>query len=90
MAAEYSRELGVKTFAGSQRLAELGFKQGGLAGYGLRRLMISADGQQKRLLARHEVKSLRTDRVLLVPGSTEEVECVREMYLTCSPVSAQS
>lgn len=80
MAAEYSRELGTKTFAGAQRLAELGFKQGGKPGYGLRRLMISADGQQKRLLARREVKSLRTDRVVLVPGSTEEVERVREMY----------
>ena len=37
MAGEYSRELSVKVFAGQCRLIELGFRQGGPAGYGLRR-----------------------------------------------------
>ena len=37
MAGEYSRELSVKVFAGQCRLVELGFRQGGAAGYGLRR-----------------------------------------------------
>jgi DNA invertase Pin-like site-specific DNA recombinase len=32
MAAEYSRELSVKVFAGQARLTELGFRQGGMAG----------------------------------------------------------
>ena len=32
MAGEYSRELGVKVIAGQKRLAELGFKQGGIPG----------------------------------------------------------
>ena len=36
MASEYSRELGVLVLAGQRRLAELGFKQGGMPGYGLR------------------------------------------------------
>lgn len=36
MAGEYSRELSVKVFAGQCRLVELGFHQGGQAGYGLR------------------------------------------------------
>ena len=35
MAAEYSRELSVKVFSGQCRLIELGFRQGGPAGYGL-------------------------------------------------------
>src|SRR5271154_5059388 len=43
MAGEYSRELGVRVLAGQKRLAHLGFKQGGRAGYGLRRLLISSD-----------------------------------------------
>src|SRR5438105_12500783 len=34
MAGEYSRELGVKVLAGQKRLALLGFKQGGMPGYG--------------------------------------------------------
>jgi DNA invertase Pin-like site-specific DNA recombinase len=40
MAGEYSRELSVKVFAGQCRLINLGFRQGGMAGYGLRRLLI--------------------------------------------------
>jgi DNA invertase Pin-like site-specific DNA recombinase len=41
MAGEYSRELGVKVLAGQKRLARLGFKQGGVPGYGLRRMLVS-------------------------------------------------
>src|SRR6266403_295538 len=41
MAGEYSRELGVKVLAGQKRLALLGFKQGGMPGYGLRRMLVS-------------------------------------------------
>jgi len=80
MAAEYSRELGVKVYAGQKRLAELGFKQGGCAGYGLRRMLVSSDGVRKQELAFGERKSLFTDRVILVPGPAEEVQCVRNIY----------
>ncbi|GHU36381.1 hypothetical protein AGMMS50256_32890 [Betaproteobacteria bacterium] len=37
MAGEYSRELSAKVFAGQCRLIELGFRQGGPAGYGQQR-----------------------------------------------------
>jgi DNA invertase Pin-like site-specific DNA recombinase len=40
MAGEYSRELSVKVFAGQCRHVEHGFRQGGPAGFGLRRLLI--------------------------------------------------
>ena len=46
MASEYSRELSVKVFAGKCRLIELGFRQGGRAGYGLRRLLLDQDGNR--------------------------------------------
>ena len=42
MAGEYSRDLGVRVFAGMKRLTLLGFKAGGVAGYGLRRMLVSA------------------------------------------------
>jgi len=80
MAGEYSRELGVKVLAGQKRLAHLGFKQGGLPGYGLRRMLIAADGTRKQELAAGERKSIATDRVILVPGPAEEVRLVREIY----------
>ena len=80
MAAEYSREMGRRIFVGQKRGAELGLRQGGTPGYALRRLMICTRGQPKRILSTGELKNLRTDRVTLVPGPIEEVECVREMY----------
>lgn len=80
MASEYSRELSVKVFAGKCRLIELGFRQGGHAGYGLRRLLQDQDGNRKFLLKAGEQKSILTDRVVLVPGPAEEIEVVREIY----------
>ncbi|WP_197347319.1 recombinase family protein, partial [Ralstonia pseudosolanacearum] len=44
MAGEYSRELSAKVFAGQCRLIELGFRQGGPAGYGLRRMLVDEHG----------------------------------------------
>src|SRR5690349_10172095 len=73
MAGEYSRELSVKVFAGHCRLIGLGFRQGGMAGYGLRRQLIDEQRQPKGELARGTQKSLQTDRVGLVPGPGLEV-----------------
>src|ERR1019366_5546611 len=80
MAGEYNHELGVKAIAGQKRLTLLGFKQGGLPGYGLRRLLISNEGHPKQPLAYGERKSLATDRVILIPGSAHEVQVVRDIY----------
>ena len=80
MAGEYSRELSVKVFTGQCRLIELGFRQGGPAGYGLRRSLIDHAGTAKGELTRGEHKSIQTDRVVLVPGPPEEVDTVRWMY----------
>jgi len=80
MAGEYSRELSVKVFTGQCRLIELGFRQGGPAGYGLRRSLIDQAGTAKGELTRGEHKSIQTDRVVLVPGPSEEINTVRWMY----------
>jgi len=80
MAGEYSRELSVKVFAGQSRLIEMGYRQGGAAGYGLRRQLIDASGLPKYELGAGEHKSIQTDRVVLVPGPKEEVEVVQHIY----------
>src|SRR5271169_6106244 len=80
MAGEYSRELSSKVFQGACRLIQLGFKQGGTAGYGLRRMLVDHTGQKKGMLKMGEHKSIQTDRVILVPGPDEEVEIVHWMY----------
>ncbi len=80
MAGEYSRELSTKVFQGACRLIQMGFKQGGAAGFGLRRQLIDSAGQPKGTLQIGEQKSLQTDRVVLVPGPEEEQAVVREIY----------
>jgi DNA invertase Pin-like site-specific DNA recombinase len=80
MAGEYSRELSTKVFRGQCRLIELGFRQGGAPGFGLRRQLIDEHRNSKGQLAHGEYKSLQTDRVILVPGPPSEVETVRRIY----------
>lgn len=80
MAGEYSRELSAKVFAGQCRLIELGFRQGGPAGFGLRRVLVDQTGAVKGELARGEHKSLQTDRVILQPGPDAEVAVVNQIY----------
>jgi len=80
MAGEYSRELSSKVFQGACRLIQLGYKQGGTAGFGLRRMLIDQGGQHKSVLKMGEQKSLQTDRVVLIPGPDQEVELVQWIY----------
>lgn len=80
MAGEYSRELSAKVFAGQCRLIELGFRQGGPAGYGLRRVLVDQGGIEKAELKRGEHKSLQTDRVILKPGPVTEINIVNQIY----------
>jgi hypothetical protein len=51
-----------------------------MAGYGLRRMLVSASGVRKQELAFGERKSIATDRVILVPGPASEVQCVRDIF----------
>src|SRR5450755_2277158 len=80
MAAEYSRELSDKVFAGMTRVVRRGFRSGAHPGYGFRRLLLSADGIPRQQLSIGEQKSIATDRVVLVPGPANEVMWVREIY----------
>jgi DNA invertase Pin-like site-specific DNA recombinase len=80
MAGEYSRELSAKVFAGQCRLIEMGFRQGGPAGFGLRRILIDQQGSVKTELRRGEHKSLQTDRVILIPGPEPEVRVVNDIF----------
>ncbi|MBF0181818.1 MAG: recombinase family protein [Magnetococcales bacterium] len=80
MAGEYSRELSKKVFIGQCRLIQLGYRQGGMAGYGLRRMLVNSAGIPQRILKLGERKILQTERVILVPGPEEEVATVQWIY----------
>lgn len=80
MAAEYLRDLSARVKAGQCRLAANGFKQGGTALMGFRRLLVDADGNPKMLLQRGQRKSISTDRVSYVLGPQQEVRLIHEIY----------
>ncbi len=80
MAGEYSRELSVKVFQGQCRLITLGFRQGGRAGYALRRQLVDENGLPKSILRAGEHKRLQTDRIILVPGPPAEVRTLLRIF----------
>ena len=80
MAAEYSRELSAKVFAGQCRIVRNGFKIGGRAGYGLRRMLLDTSGNPKVILKHGEQKSLTTERVTYVLGDEAELRVIHDIY----------
>ena len=82
-ASDYCRQLSQKVFVGQSNLIMKGFRQGGPAGFGLRRMLIDESGHPKQELYRGQRKSLLTERVVLVPGPESEQEAVRWMYEQC-------
>lgn len=80
MAAEYSRELSAKVFAAQCNLVTLGFRPGGSAGYGLRRVLLNSAGEPRQVLEYGQKKALTSDRVALVLGPPDEVAIVQQIY----------
>lgn len=80
MASEYSRELSVKIARAKIQQAELGFHQGASIPFGVRRVLISSDGQTRFALRPGEAKGLNTDRVVFAPGPPEELRTVRRIF----------
>lgn len=80
MAGKTSWELSNKVFIGQCRLIEMGYRQGGTAGYGLRRAMLNPQHEIKAILKMGEHKSFQMDRVILIPGPEEEIKIVHQIY----------
>ncbi|MEH2535092.1 DNA invertase Pin-like site-specific DNA recombinase [Bradyrhizobium sp. AZCC 1588] len=80
MAAEFSRELGVKVHAGHCRIAGLGYRVGGSLTFGLGREMVDEEQRSKGRLRKGEYKALKTDRVRLRLGSDDEIAVVRWIF----------
>lgn len=80
MAGEYSRELGVKVFEGKKNLVISGFRVGGYAGCGFRRMMVSNIGMPKQVLEKGQYKNLHDDRIVLALGPKREISLVRRIF----------
>ena len=79
-ASDYCRQLSQKVWVGQCNLVTKGFRQGGVAGYGIRRMLLDEKGFPKQELTMGQRKSLLTERVILVPGPEEERKTVLWMY----------
>jgi DNA invertase Pin-like site-specific DNA recombinase len=79
-AADYSARLSDKVFRGQCTLIQKGYRQGGMPGFGLRRMMIDEHGNEKCVLEKGQHKSFQTDRVILVPGPKEETDIIKWIY----------
>lgn len=79
-AAAYSKNLSEKVFAGQKNLIELGYRQGGKPGFGLRRLLIDENHKSKKILISGERKSLQSDRVILIKGPDSEIKIIEYIY----------
>ena len=84
MAGEYSRELSAKVWTAHARCAGMGFSQGSLPPYGLRRMLVDAQGNRKQVLSAKEQKALVTDRVIFVPGPPQEICVVQDVFNRCT------
>ncbi len=82
MAAEFSRELSDKVFAGQSRGARLGFWVGGQPSFALHRELVDAKRNSKGLLEPGQRKSLHDDKVILRAGPAEETAVVRWIFET--------
>lgn len=80
MAAEYSRDLSAKVFAGQSRMVMRGFRVSGACPLGYQRQLIDRNGRPRCLLEKGERKGIQTDRVILVPGPPEQIALVRRMF----------
>lgn len=80
MAAEYSRELSAKVYAGQCRFARLGYKPCGVAGYGLVRELVDEKDQSKGVMKSGDRKYLTTDHIRVRPGDPKEIAVVRWIF----------
>lgn len=83
LAAEFSRDLGVKVRAAQRRYAQEGYWLHGEPGYGLARQVVKPDGAPGRLLARGERNGDPELRTVVVRGPPHEIKTVRRMFSMC-------
>ena len=80
MAAEYSRELSQKVFRGCVEVSKQGYSAGGIASYGMARMLLDADKTPVRILKDGEHKAISNARVIFVPRDDHTTKTVREIF----------
>jgi DNA invertase Pin-like site-specific DNA recombinase len=79
-AARYSQELSGKVWKGCSKIASYGYWAGGMAPYGMQRLLLDEQKSPVRVLVRGEHKAIHNQRTTLKPGDEDEVDTIREIF----------
>ncbi len=79
-AAKYSAELSEKVFYGCKKIAEQGFRAGGMPPYGTHRLLLDEQRRPVQILKPGQRKSIQNQRVTLAPGDEKEQEVIRRIF----------
>ena len=87
MAADYSRQLSNRVFFGSVKVSEQGYSAGGVACYGMARLLLDANKQPIRVLQRGEHKQISNERVIFIPVNDDTTQTVRDIFYLCTAES---
>jgi DNA invertase Pin-like site-specific DNA recombinase len=80
MASEFSRERSRMTRQAFARITRLGFRCGGAAPYGFKRVMVTLSGRKVQDLRRGEWKALAQHRTKLELGDPEKIAVVRQIF----------
>jgi len=80
MAAQYSRVLSTKVFHGSVKVSQAGYSAGGMAPYGLARLLLDENKKPIGILKRGEHKVISNQRVTYVPANDDTTKTVKQIF----------
>ena len=79
-ATEYSQELSKKVFNGCVKIAEQGYRAGGMPPYGLHRLLLDEQRKPVQILQPGQHKSIQNQRVTLTPGDKNEITIINRIF----------
>lgn len=80
MAAEYSRQLSEKVFYGSIKVSEQGFSAGGIAPYGMVRVLLDETKRPVQILKPGEHKVISNQRVTFAPANDETTKVIKKIF----------
>lgn len=80
LASDESKKQSLLVRERSKLRAGEGYRVGGFAPYGYKRLLISADGTPGKVLENGERKYEKTQRVILTPGDKQEIATIKEIF----------
>ncbi len=81
LATEESRKQSLRVRERSKLRAAEGFRVGGYAPYGYKRLLVEANGTPIKVLEHGERKYEKHQRVILTPGNPEEIKVIKRIFM---------